>query len=74
LLRGRLTAPEAGEPPPLIEIHTTSTTGGVTERRLLLRTDDEDVLDRALDRFSDGCGRHERLLEWDDPRGEWVEP
>jgi len=74
LLRRRSTTPAVTEPAPRIEIHTTTESDGVSRQRLLLRTDSEDVLEHALNRFADGVNRQERLLEWDDALDDWVEP
>jgi hypothetical protein len=74
LLRRRSTTPAVTEPAPRIEIHTTTEPDGVSRQRLLLRTDSEDVLEHALNRFVDGVNRQERILEWDDALDDWVEP
>jgi hypothetical protein len=73
LFWGRSTTPAVSEPSQ-IEIHKTTESDGVSEQRLLVRTDSEDVLKDAMDRFSDGIGRPERLLVWDDTLGDWTEP
>lgn len=74
LLGRRSTIPTATESQPRIEIHTTTEPDGVSTQRLLLRTDSEEVLRHALDRFADGIARPERISEWDDERDDWVEP
>ncbi len=74
LLRRRSTTPAATEPESLFEIHITTEPDGVSRRRLLLRTDREDILEHALSHFADGLIRPEPILEWDDTFDNWIEP
>jgi hypothetical protein len=61
--------------PAQIEIHTTTTPGGVTVQTFQIRTNDEAVVRRALDQIFEAAARPDRpVAEWDDEQGEWRAP
>jgi hypothetical protein len=68
------TVPTTTEPAPLIEIHVTNELGGVSEQRLLLRADSDDVLERALSRLAEGMARERQTLAWDEQQRDWINP
>jgi hypothetical protein len=74
LLKRRSTTPTPAEPPPMVEIHTKTEPNGVTRQRLLLRTDNDDVIKHALDNFTEGIKNPNPLLEGDDNKGHWIGP
>jgi hypothetical protein len=72
LLRVLARAKHQSPPQPQFEVHTTTELNGPTQQMLMLRTDDEDVLKHALDKFSQALAQPEDQLFWDESRSEWV--
>lgn len=74
LLRGRSTTTTATESAPQLEIHVTTESDGASRQRLLLRTDNEEVIEHALNKFADGINRPEDILEWSETLQDWTKP
>lgn len=74
LLVRRSTPQSETKTPPMVEIHTTHSPGGISQQRLLVRTDDPEILKHAMDRLADGISASPSILEWSDEHGVWFDP